>query len=141
MKKIIISLMTLLLLVSCVSLEREIADCVLIMAEVYEEGDTKDTWNLRADADFEVEVYDGVWWVPASSLGSSRYTNKLIASVVSTSPQVKKAVIGNLYEAVQLYQIGDFSSDTDEDSMNVRAYDSDSGYSWEKHARVITPFS
>ncbi len=46
---------------------------------------------------------------------------------------MKKAVISNLYEAIQLYQIGDFASDTNDDKMNVKVYNPVSGYSWEKH--------
>ena len=133
-KKIILIAVISFLLVSCVSLEKRIADAEMTMALSYREGDTKDTWNLRENADFEVEVYDGVWWVPAAELGKSRYTNEQIAAVVETAPELKKALISNLYEAIQLYQIGDFASDTDGDSMNVKVYDSVSSCRWEKHS-------
>lgn len=59
--------------------------------------------------------------------------NHEIAAITETSPEVKKAVISNLYEAIQLYQIGDFASDTNDDKMNVKVYNPVSGYSWEKH--------
>lgn len=103
------------------------------MELAYNEGDTQDTWNLRTDASFEVQVAEGVWWVPANTLGKSRYTNKQIAAIVNENPKVKKALIGNLYEAIQLFQICDFTSDTREDKLNVRVEDPVLGYDWEKH--------
>ncbi|MER1993156.1 MAG: hypothetical protein ABS897_03950 [Eubacteriales bacterium] len=68
-----------------------------------------DTDNLRYDADFEVEVADGVWWVPARALGDSRYTNREIAAMVEHTPEEKQAEISTLYEAVQLFQISNFT--------------------------------
>ncbi len=133
MKKIFLCALLIVLLVSCASLEVKIDEAVDTMASAYVDGDTKDTWNLRENADFSVKVHEGVWWVPASSFGKSRYTNKQIASIVNFSPAVKKAVIGNLYEAIQLYQISDFCTDTDGDSLNVRVNDPVNGYDWEKH--------
>lgn len=133
MKKIFLFVIVVFLFVSCVSLEERITEAQETLVSAYSEGDTKDTWNLRDGADFEVEVYNGVWWVPASSLGNSRYTNKQIASIVNFNPAVKKAIIGNLYEAIQLYQICDFCSDTNEDTLNVRVKDTSNGYRWEKH--------
>ncbi len=58
------------------SLEERIDEEVKIMAEAYDECDTKDTWNLRYGASFEIKVSDGVWWVPASAQGKSLYTNR-----------------------------------------------------------------
>lgn len=94
---------------------------------------TKDTWNLRNEALFEKEVAEGVWWVPANTLGKSRYTNKQIAGFVNERPEVKKDLIGNLYEAIQLYQIGDFTTDSAEDDLNVWVKDPRSCITWEKH--------
>lgn len=67
------------------------------------------TDNLRYDADFEVEVADGVWWVPARALGGSRYSNREIAAMVEHSPEEKQEEISTLYEAVQLFQISNFT--------------------------------
>lgn len=133
MKKIILCIVLIVLLVSCSSIESELAEAGKTMASAFVDGDTKDTWNLRENAGFSVKVYEGVWWVPASSLGKSRYTNKQIASIVNFSPAVKKAVIGNLYEAIQLYQVSDFCSDTTDDWLNVKVIDPVNGYLWEKH--------
>ncbi len=133
MKRIIFCALLLLLFSTSLLMGESFAEAERIMASAYVEGGTKDTWNLRADADFSLEVYNGVWWVPASILGQSRYTNQQIASIVSVSPFIKKNIIGNLYEAIQLFQIGDFSSDDYSDSMNVRVKDSVNGYNWEKH--------
>ena len=87
----------------------------------------KDLSLLRHDAQYEIEVFDGVFWVPAVSLGESRYTNAEIAAMLNDSPEEKQAKIGTLYEALQLYQIGDFRSADD----NV--YVSENGIRWEYH--------
>jgi hypothetical protein len=86
-----------------------------------------DTWNLRYDASFEVEVADGVWWVPANALGKTRYTNKQIAEMVEKTPEEKRKKISNLYEAIQLFQISGFADGND----NIRV--SANGINWEHH--------
>lgn len=133
--KLLCVILFLFFLVSCAttSEEERIANADEKIKLAYNEGDTQDTWNLRADASFEVKVSEGVWWVPANTLGKSRYTNKQIAAIVNENPKVKKALIGNLYEAIQLYQICDFTSDTREDHLNVRVKDPVLRYNWEKH--------
>ena len=97
------------------------------MESAFKEGDSKRTWNLRNDADFEVEVADGVWWVPANILGKTRYTNNQIASIVTEDPRIKRELIGNLYEAIQLFQISGFSDGDD----NIRS--TANGINWEHH--------
>ena len=87
----------------------------------------KDLSLLRHNAEYNIEVFDGVYWVPAVSLGESRYTNGEIAAMLDDSPEDKQAKIGTLYEALQLYQIGDFRSADD----NVRI--SENGIDWEYH--------
>ena len=87
----------------------------------------KDLSLLRHDADFEIETFDGVFWVPAVSLGGSRYTNAEIAAMLSDTPEQKQEKIGTLYEALQLYQIGDFRSADD----NIRI--AEGGVNWEYH--------
>ena len=133
--KLLCVIIFLFFLVSCAttSEEERIANADEKMKLAYNEGDTQDTWNLRSDASFEVQVAEGVWWVPANTLGKSRYTNKQIAAIVNENPKVKKALIGNLYEAIQLFQICDFTTDTREDHFNVRVEDPVLGYDWEKH--------
>ena len=100
--KLLCVILFLCFLVSCAttSEEERIANADEKMKLAYNEGDTQDTWNLRSDASFEVQVAEGVWWVPANTLGKSRYTNKQIAAIVNENPKVKKALIGNLYEAI-----------------------------------------
>lgn len=93
----------------------------------YANDDGKDLSLLRHDAQYEIEVFDGVFWVPAVSLGESRYTNAEIAAMLGDSPEEKQARIGTLYEALQLYQIGNFSSADD----NVRI--GENGIDWEYH--------
>jgi hypothetical protein len=67
-----------------------------------------DTQNLRIQADFDVAVADDVFWVPVNTLGSTRYTNDEIRSLLKCSPEEKQIKIATLYEAIQLYQLGNF---------------------------------
>jgi hypothetical protein len=67
-----------------------------------------DTINLRNEANFEVKVYDDVFWVPVNQLGKTRYTNNDIKNLLCLNPEEKRNKIVNLYEAIQLYQIGNF---------------------------------
>ena len=87
----------------------------------------QDLKTLRHDADFELEVYPGVYWVPANALGSSRYTNADIYQMLDASPEDKQQLISTLYEALQLYQIGNFTSSDD----NIRIFEN--GINWEHH--------
>lgn len=134
MKNLFISLILIatMILVSCatVSLEDQITIAKEKIDLAYNENDTKDTWNLRDSADFEIRVADDVWWVPANVLGKSRYTNEQIASIVNEKPRVKKALIGNLYEAIQLFQICDFSGADDDNDGGRDPY---LYIWWEKH--------
>ena len=109
--------------------DEKVSEVQARMDSLTDAGGSKNTWNLRDDADFEVEVAEGVWWVPANTLGKSRYTNEQIASIVNENPRVKKAIIGNLYEAIQLYQISDFALADD----NISVHESYLSNSWEKH--------
>ena len=87
----------------------------------------KDLVTLRHDASFEVELYPGVFWVPANSLGLSRYSNADIHGMLSASPEEKQQNISILYEALQLFQIGNFLPSSD----NVRIFEN--GIDWEHH--------
>lgn len=87
----------------------------------------RDLQTLRYDADFAVEVYPGVEWVPARALGDSRYTNAQISAMLRDTPEQKQAEISTLYEAMQLYQIGNFYSS--DDNITV----SEGGLDWEHH--------
>lgn len=86
-----------------------------------------DTANLRYNADFEKQVADNVYWVPAKKLGNSNYTNKQIAAMVGNSPEEKQKTIKTLYEALQLYQICGFKDAND----NLRI--KENGIDWEHH--------
>ena len=83
--------------------------------------------NLRHEADFAIQVADGVWWVPVRSLGASRYTNQEIAGMAEHSPEQKQEEISTLYEAVQLFQISGFTYT--EDNVDIP----EDGINWEHH--------
>lgn len=93
----------------------------------YSQDQGKDLKTLRYDANFEVEVSKGVYWVPAVTLGSSRYSNADIHGMLSAAPEEKQQKISTLYEALQLYQVGNFTPSDD----NVRMFDG--GIMWEHH--------
>ena len=90
---------------------------------------TKDTINLRDDADFEIEVFRNVFWIPANILGKTRYTDEDIKSIVLLDPAEKKRKINNLYEAVQLFQASRFKGIID----NVRVLEEDTAILWVFH--------
>ena len=93
----------------------------------YSADNGQDLKTLRHEASFEIEVSDGVYWVPAASLGASRYTNAEIFAMLTASPEEKQAAISTLYEALQLYQIGNFTPSDD----NIRIFEN--GINWEHH--------
>lgn len=95
--------------------------------EDYAQDQGQDLKTLRHDAAFEVEVSSGVYWVPAAVLGSSRYSNMDIHNMLDAAPEEKQENISTLYEALQLYQVGNFTSSDD----NVRIFDG--GINWEHH--------
>ncbi len=86
-----------------------------------------DTRELRHDARFEVEVHDGVWWVPANSLGGTRYTNQEMLEMRQLSPEEKREAICTLYEAIQLFQVSNFRFAVDLILIE------ESGMEWEHH--------
>ena len=93
----------------------------------YSGDEGQDLFTLRYGADFEAEVAPGVYWVPARDLGDSSYTNAQITGMLSLSPSQKQEQIDTLYEAMQLYQIGNFFSSDD----NIRI--EENGVHWEHH--------
>ena len=93
----------------------------------YSSDSGKDLATIFYDASFSEEVFDGVFWVPARTLGESRYTNGEISNMVSEAPETKQQKISTLYEALQLYQIGGFCAADD----NIRI--SENGIDWEHH--------
>lgn len=68
----------------------------------------KNIGNYSNCVQFETEVYHGVYWVPINTLGVSRYTNGEMTEISRMPLEKKKERIGNLYEAVQLFQVSGF---------------------------------
>ena len=98
-----------------------------LLPESVPESPDYDTDNLRHEARFMLQVYDGVWWVPANELGKTRYTNQEIADMAGHSPEQKQEEISTLYEALQLFQISGFTGSED----NVKIPEGD--IYWEHH--------
>ena len=86
-----------------------------------------DTDNLRYEAAYDIQVGNGVWWVPARALGGSRYTNREIAELLEHSPEQKQEEISTLYEALQLFEISGFTYS--EDNVQI----TENGLQWEHH--------
>ncbi len=105
--------------------------CVVTVNNIFppdtQANDDYDTQNLRLNADFELEVAENVWWVPVSSLGGTRYTNGQVAANINDQPEEKQQTYATLYEALQLYQVGNFYEGND----NQRTLEN--GINWEQH--------
>ena len=93
----------------------------------YPNSTAKDIGPLHHDADFCVELEEDIFWVPANSIGASRYTNKEIDAMLSLRPEEKQERISTLYEALQLFQISAFPYASD----NLVYYEGD--IPWEHH--------
>jgi hypothetical protein len=91
----------------------------------------KDTINLRDSANFEIEVYPNVFWIPANALGYTRYTNDEVKKNLSLAPNEKRQKINNLYEAIQLFQMSKFKGIID----NVRVLEEDTTILWVFHKK------
>lgn len=72
-----------------------------------------DVGNYRHDASFQYEVYPGITQVPVNMLGKSRYTNEQMKKFLCLTAEEKRKRIGNLYEAIQLFQISNFEGTLD----------------------------
>lgn len=94
-------------------------------AGISEQG--RDLETLRYDASFCTEVAQGVYWVPARALGGSDYTNAEIRAMLTDTPEEKQEKIDTLYEALQLYQIGEFAEG--DDNIRIR----EGSINWEHH--------
>lgn len=69
---------------------------------------------LNRTISFRTRISQGVYWVPVSVLGETRYSDKeILQDVLSLSPLNRKESINCLYEAVQLFQIGNFEIEDD----------------------------
>jgi hypothetical protein len=86
-----------------------------------------DTINLVNDVNFEIFVSHNLFWVPVNTLGKTRYTNYGIRQFINYTPENKKKLIGNVYEAVQLFQVGKFEAKSDVLSFEYN------GLNWEHH--------
>ena len=93
----------------------------------YSSDPGRDLRTLRHDAAYQTEVAPGVYWAPAAELGQSRFSNMDIHKMLNLSPEEKQAEIATLYEALQLYQIGNFTAADD----NIRI--AENGINWEHH--------
>jgi hypothetical protein len=89
--------------------------------------DSYDTINLIHNADFEVLVSKDLYWVPVNVLGRTRYKNSDMKKLCNALPEEKQSMRLNLYEAVQLFQVGQFVEKID--TKKIEYY----GLVWEHH--------
>lgn len=80
---------------------------------------SKDIGRYSNSVQFETEVYDGVYWVPLNTLGTSRYSNKEMLEISKMPLERKRECIDNLYEAVQLFQISQFQWSMDNKEYSI----------------------
>ncbi len=86
--------------------------------------------NLCEDAGFKVKIYPDVYWVPVNCLGKTHYNNEYIRNkIIHMDLLEKRKKITNLYEAIQLLQIGDFLV------MDDNYYVEEEGRVWEYHRK------
>lgn len=93
----------------------------------YRSSQGQDLRTLRYDATFAVDVAEGIQWVSARMLGDSSFSNAEIFDLLPAPPEAKANEINTLYEALQLYQIGNFRAADD----NIRV--EENGIHWEHH--------
>jgi hypothetical protein len=90
-------------------------------------AESYDAINLIHNARFEVFISHNLYWVPVNELGSTEYTNDEIERFIGYTPEQKRNVIRNVYEAIQLLQVGRF-----EEVIDVLRLDYN-GVTWEHH--------
>ena len=66
-----------------------------------------DTKTLRHDADFEIKISEGVYWVPANVLGGTRLTNEEMLENIGDYLWLREN-INTLYELLQYIQVVGF---------------------------------
>jgi hypothetical protein len=89
--------------------------------------DSYDTINLVHDANFEIVISPNLFWVPVNVLGITEYKNCDIRQFINYTPEEKRKVIKNVYEAIQLFQICRF-----EEKIDVLRFEYN-GKEWEHH--------
>ena len=87
----------------------------------------KNIGNYFYNVEFEIQVYKGVYWVPINILGKTNYTSAEILEISKLSLEDKKRKISNLYEAIQLFQISDFTGSLDNKDFMIN------GVHWQTH--------
>lgn len=85
-----------------------------------------DTLTLRAGASFEVAVAQGVYWVPANSLGAPKFTSQEILDL-GRDPAVLRARVNTLHDVIHYVQAVNFREASD----NIRRQHDP--LSWEFH--------
>lgn len=78
--------------------------------ERYTRG-TNDIFILRNNADFKINLYNGVSMVPFNTLGKGKYTDTEILSIINTrDPIYIKEAISTVYDAYQYFFLSQFKS-------------------------------
>lgn len=88
---------------------------------------SRDIGQYSNSIQFETEVYDGVYWVPINTLGASRYSGEEMLEISKLPIEERKERIGNLYEAVQLFQLSEFRGTLDNKNYMI------DGVHWQTH--------
>lgn len=106
-------ILILLTMASSAIYSTELEDMKLLLESNNDSSAYRDSWNLVHDASFQCQVGDGVWWVPASALGTPEYSNNQISLLKKASPDVKQELVATLYDAIMLFQLSGFRSSSD----------------------------
>lgn len=91
---------------------------------------TYDTYILRNNANFKIQIADGVHMVPFNTLGKGQYTDTEILKIINTrDPQYIKEAISTVYDAYQYFYLSQFKS-LPSDHFKIK---DEEGLSWEVH--------
>lgn len=116
-----------LILISVLLFLPLLAGCFLLPSEgTYVTPSEYDTETLRYDANFRVNVAEGVSWVPVNTLGKPNMTSEEIEAL-DRDPEKLKEKLNTLYAVIQYIQVADFRSADD----NI--WIDEDGIGWEHH--------
>ncbi|MDR0948290.1 MAG: hypothetical protein LBM69_02075, partial [Lachnospiraceae bacterium] len=84
--------------------------------------------NLNHHISYEIEVSDGVFWVPVNSLGKPNISDTRLEELVLTKDAVWDEIV-NLADAIRFFRASYFSGVID----NVRIVDENTSVIWTYH--------
>lgn len=91
-------------------------------------GDRYNDYTLRYDADFKVNVYKNINWVPSNILGKPKLTREQVSKLVK-DPEILKKSISTVYDAIQYIRSSNFKGTDD------IVFIEENGYKWQHYKK------